>query len=187
MQQNNNAQSNLISLIFKNLETFFGQVSGNFNLKNNPVFNQDPPSIMPNKLNEINIPPNLLGNLPINSLNSLIYNKITMNDPQFPQLYLNQINNSIFPCGLDQYHMSNNVGMSNSNQIFQNNLNLFPPINPSFNMHGFGMPQNIHNNMLFSPLMNSNMLRNSGQVAVNPLSQMNQINALFSNMNANNS
>jgi hypothetical protein len=187
MQQNNNAQSNLISLIFKNLETFFGQVSGTFNPKNNPPFNQDPLTMLPNKLNDINIPPNLLSSLPNNSLNGLGNNKLMMNDSQFPQLSLNQINNSLFPFGLDQFSMSNNIGMSNSNQIFQNNLNLFPPINPSFPTHGLGMPQNIPNNLLIAPLMNNNLIRHSGQVPVNPLTQINPFSALFSNMNPNNS
>jgi hypothetical protein len=110
-----------------------------------------------------------------------------MNDSQFPQLSLNQINNSLFPFGLDQFSMSNNIGMSNSNQIFQNNLNLFPPINPSFPTHGLGMPQNIPNNLLIAPLMNNNLIRHSGQVPVNPLTQINPFSALFSNMNPNNS
>jgi len=187
MQQNNNAQSNLISLIFKNLETFFGHVSGTFNSKNNNPLNQDQISMLPNKLNDINIPPNILASLPNNSLNGLGNNKLTMNEAQFPQLSLNQINNSLFPFGLDQYPMSNNVGMSNSNQIFQNNLNLFPPINHGFPTHGLGMPQNIPNNLLIAPLMNTNMIRNSGQVPVNQLTQINPFSALFSNMNPNNS
>lgn len=185
MQQNNNTQSNLISLIFKNLENFFGQVSGNFNSRINSSISHDLNSMIPNKLNDINITPNLFNSLPVNPMISLGNNKIGFNEQQYPQLSLNQINNSFFPMGLDQYPLNNNIGMSNSNQIFQNNLNLFPPINHTFTSNGIGMMQNIPNNFLVGPLINPSFLRNSGQFPANPLVS-NPLNTLYTNPNPNN-
>jgi len=184
MQQNSNIQSFLIANIFKNMETFFDQISSNNPSKINPSMFQQPDNLQ-QQLNMGNMKQNMnLEGYPQNS-------NMSSNMPFNVSSTLNQAN---YPMSSEQMMYNNNYGLNNFNQIFQNNLNLFPPTNPmglppmnlpQMNCPPMNVPQNFGGELpgMFNPMMNPSMMSRM-QLPFNMVHQMSMNNN--SNQNYNN-
>ena len=195
MQQNNSVQSQLISLIYKNIDSFIEQLSGPHQIKYNHPNNYmqtDSMNSFLNKFNDGSLPANILNNIPANILNSMQMsnnNKQNLfgegkcpNTAGFNPMNLQNIS---LPMNVDQQLLNNSFGFNNFNQIFQNNMNLFPPIN---HLPQIGFPHNLQESLLMNamnPILHQNNNRNlSTQFNKNQI--INPLNNLLQNQNAKN-
>jgi len=173
MQQNSNIQSFLIANIFKNMETFFEQISSNNPSKINPSMFQ--PENLQQQLNMGNMKPNM---------NLEGYPQNTNMSSSLPFNVSSTINQTNFPMNHEQLmYSSNNYGLNNFNQIFQNNLNLFPPNGPMglplsmMNVPSINnVPQNFGDPAMFNQMLNPSMM-NRMPLPFNMVPQMSMNNS----------
>ena len=187
MQQNNNVQFQLINLIFKNMEGFYEHLNSTSILKFGHIMHPESHLLLQSKINEGGLPASHINNLPPNLINSMNNNaKTIMSDGHFPsqQMHFPQSSQSNFPMNMEQILMNNNYGLNNFNQVFHNNLNLFPSMNPMIMPQAFNFPPGFSDNAFLNQMANSNN-RMAAQFSMNPLAQNNSLNSLLSNLNPN--